>query len=32
VDVEEIDIYKFRNVGGEFEVVRLIGEEGIKVN
>jgi len=32
VDVEDIDIYKFRNVGGEFEVVRLIGEEGVRVN
>jgi hypothetical protein len=31
VDVEDIDIYKFRNVGGEFEVVRLIGEEGVRV-
>ncbi|NPA87432.1 MAG: ATP-binding protein [Epsilonproteobacteria bacterium] len=31
VDVEEIDIYKFRNVDGEFEVVKLIAEEGIKV-
>jgi len=31
VDVEDIDIYKFRNVGGEFEVVRLIGEEGIQI-
>jgi len=31
VDVDEIDIYKFRNVGGEFEVVRLIGEEGVRV-
>jgi len=32
VDVDEIDIYKFRNVGGEFEVVRLISEEGIHVS
>ena len=32
VDVEDIDIYKFRNVEGEFEVVRLISEDGIKVN
>jgi len=31
VEVDEIDIYKFRNVGGEFEVVRLIGEEGIRI-
>ncbi|EDM22876.1 ATP-binding protein [Caminibacter mediatlanticus] len=31
VDVDEIDIYKFRNVKGEFEVVRLIGEDGIKI-
>jgi flagellar biosynthesis GTPase FlhF len=31
VDVEGIDIYKFRNVGGEFEVVKLIAEEGIKI-
>ncbi len=31
VDVEDIDIYKFRNVGGEFEVVRLIGKEGVKI-
>jgi len=32
VDVEDIDIYKFRNVGGEFEVVKLIGKEGIKID
>ncbi|WP_456480083.1 ATP-binding protein [Nautilia sp.] len=32
VEVEDIDIYKFRNVGGEFEVVRLIGEEGVRIN
>jgi chromosome segregation ATPase len=32
VDVEDIDIYKFRNVGGEFEVVKLIADEGIKVD
>jgi hypothetical protein len=31
VDVEGIDIYKFRNVGGEFEVVKLIADEGIKI-
>jgi DNA repair exonuclease SbcCD ATPase subunit len=31
VDVEGIDIYKFRNVGGEFEIVRLIADEGIKI-
>jgi len=29
-DVEEIDIYKFRSTNGEFEVIRLISEEGIK--
>jgi len=32
VDVEDIDIYKFRNVGGEFEVVKLIGKEKIGVS
>ena len=32
VDVEDIDIYKFRNVGGEFEVVKLIADDGIKVD
>ncbi|NPA12019.1 MAG: ATP-binding protein [Epsilonproteobacteria bacterium] len=32
VDVEDIDIYKFRNVGGEFEVVKLISPEGIKID
>jgi hypothetical protein len=31
VDVEDIDIYKFRNVEGEFEVVKLIAEDGIKI-
>ena len=31
VDVEDIDIYKFRNVNGEFEVIKLIAKEGIKV-
>ena len=31
VDVEDIDIYKFRNVKGEFEVVKLIADEGIKI-
>jgi hypothetical protein len=31
IDVEGIDIYKFRNVGGEFEVVKLIADEGIKI-
>jgi flagellar biosynthesis GTPase FlhF len=31
VDVEGIDIYKFRNVGGEFEVVKLIADEGIRI-
>jgi hypothetical protein len=31
VDVEGIDIYKFRNIGGEFEVIKLIAEEGIKI-
>ena len=29
-DVEAIDIYKFRNINGEFMVYRLINEEGIK--
>ena len=32
VDVEDIDIYKFRNVSGEFEVIKLIGKEGIKID
>ena len=31
VDVEEIDIYKFRSENGEFEVIRLINEDGINV-
>ncbi|WP_096258620.1 ATP-binding protein [Lebetimonas natsushimae] len=31
VDVEGIDIYKFRNIGGEFEVVKLIADDGIKI-
>ena len=29
-DVEAIDIYKFRNINGEFMVYRLINEAGIK--
>ncbi len=32
VDVDDIDIYKFRNVKGEFEVVKLIADGGIKIN
>ena len=31
VDVEDIDIYKFRNVNSEFEVIKLIANEGIKI-
>ena len=31
VDVENIDIYKFRNLKGEFEVIKLIADEGIKI-
>jgi len=31
VDVDEIDIYKFRNIKGEFEVIKLIAKEGIKI-
>ena len=30
-DVENIDIYKFRNIDGEFRAYRLINEEGIKI-
>jgi flagellar biosynthesis GTPase FlhF len=31
VDVDGIDIYKFRNINGEFEVVKLIADDGIKI-
>ena len=31
IDVEDIDIYKFRNVKGEFEVIKLIADEGINI-
>ena len=31
VDVEEIDIYKFRNINGQFEVVKLINDPGIQI-
>ncbi len=31
VDIENIDIYKFRSHNGEFEVIKLISKDGIKI-